>query len=108
MPAGNSWAFGSQRRCDIHYQTPDPPKLYDFAPRRTTFYDEVLQGLQNVKKALPSKYFYDDAGSQLFERICQLDEYYLTRIELSIMQQYRTEIASLIGPDCLLIEYGSG
>jgi dimethylhistidine N-methyltransferase len=68
----------------------------------------VLQGLQDARKELPSKYFYDDTGSQLFERICELEEYYPTRTELGIMQEHIAEMSSLIGPDCLLIEYGSG
>jgi dimethylhistidine N-methyltransferase len=68
----------------------------------------VLQGLQDARKELPSKYFYDDIGSQLFEQICELDEYYLTRTELAIMQAHMQEIAALLGPHCLLIEYGSG
>ncbi len=68
----------------------------------------MLQGLQDARKELPSKYFYDDVGSQLFEQICELDEYYLTRTELSIMQAHMHEIVALLGPHCLLIEYGSG
>ncbi len=68
----------------------------------------MLQGLQDARKELPSKYFYDDVGSQLFEQICELDEYYPTRTELGIMQAHMQEIVSLLGPHCLLIEYGSG
>jgi len=68
----------------------------------------VLQGLQDARKELPSKYFYDDVGSQLFEQICELDEYYLTRTELGIMLERMAEIVALLGPQCLLIEYGSG
>jgi len=68
----------------------------------------VLQGLLDARKELPSKYFYDDVGSQLFEQICELDEYYLTRTELAIMQEHMHEIVTLLGPNCLLIEYGSG
>jgi len=68
----------------------------------------VLQGLQDARKELPSKYFYDDEGSQLFEQICELDEYYLTRTELAIMQTQKQEMSALLGPQCLLIEYGSG
>jgi dimethylhistidine N-methyltransferase len=68
----------------------------------------VLQGLQDARKELPSKYFYDEVGSQLFEQICELDEYYLTRTELGIMQERMAEIVALLGPHCLLIEYGSG
>jgi dimethylhistidine N-methyltransferase len=85
-----------------------PQRLYDFEPLQKTFRDEVLQGLQDARKELPSKYFYDDVGSQLFEHICELDEYYLTRTELSIMQEQMHEIVTLLGPNCLLIEYGSG
>src|SRR5438445_11697697 len=87
---------------------PSPLGLYDFEPQRKTFRDEVLQGLQDARKELPSKYFYDEVGSQLFEQICELDEYYLTRTELSIMQERMAEIVALLGPHCLLIEYGSG
>jgi dimethylhistidine N-methyltransferase len=83
-------------------------RLYDFAPEQNTFREEVLQGLQDARKELPSKYFYDDAGSHLFEDICELDEYYLTRTELQIMQEKMHEMVSLLGPQCLLIEYGSG
>ena len=68
----------------------------------------MLQGLQDARKELPSKYFYDDVGSQLFEQICELDEYYLTRTELDIMQAQMQEIVVMLGPHCLLIEYGSG
>ncbi|HET8845585.1 MAG TPA: L-histidine N(alpha)-methyltransferase, partial [Ktedonobacteraceae bacterium] len=49
-----------------------PLGLYDFEPQRKIFLDEVLQGLQDARKELPSKYFYDDAGSHLFEQICEL------------------------------------
>ena len=97
-----------QRRCSIQQQKKSPLELYDFEPQRNTFRNDVLQGLQDAKKELPSKYFYDDAGSLLFEQICLLDEYYPTRTELGIMQESMPEIVSLVGPDCLLIEYGSG
>jgi len=68
----------------------------------------VLQGLQKPRKELSSKYFYDERGSRLFEQICLLDEYYITRTELYIMQERVQEMVSLLGPNCLLIEYGSG
>ncbi|GLV56296.1 dimethylhistidine N-methyltransferase [Dictyobacter sp. S3.2.2.5] len=69
---------------------------------------EILQGLQKPIKELPSKYFYDEVGSQLFDRITELDEYYLTRTELQVMQQQIQDIAATLGPRCMLIEYGSG
>src|SRR5215467_9102986 len=107
-PNGNSWVFDLQGRCNIHRQRQSQLELYDFEPRRNTFRAEVLQGLQDARKELPSKYFYDDAGSCLFEQICALDEYYPTRTELAIMQAHKQEMATLLGPQCLLIEYGSG
>src|SRR3989440_10500071 len=94
--------------CNIQKPGQSRLGLYDFEPQRKTFRDEVLQGLQDARKELPSKYFYDDVGSQLFEQICTLDEYYLTRTEFSIMQEQMAEIVTLLGPNCLLIEYGSG
>lgn len=69
---------------------------------------EVLSGLTSSPKTLPAKLFYDDEGARLFERICTLDEYYLTRSELSILRQRVGEIAELAGPHCALVEYGSG
>src|SRR5205807_2211479 len=57
------------------------------------------------------RYFYDDEGSRLFERITELPEYYLTRTERAIMERYAAEMASAdggLGPHCVLIEYGSG
>ncbi len=69
---------------------------------------EVLEGLQKPQKTLPSKYFYDKRGSELFEKICTLDEYYLTRTELEIMQHNIREITSTLGKHVQLIELGSG
>ncbi len=70
--------------------------------------DEVLKGLLQFPKQIPSKYFYDETGSALFDQICELDEYYLTRTETGILEQYGSEIGSLLGPNCALIELGSG
>jgi len=81
---------------------------YDFKPGLERFLAEVLIGLRKPQKELPSKYFYDERGSQLFERICGLKEYYITRIEASIMQAYIEEIVELIGPQVLVIEHGCG
>jgi len=70
--------------------------------------NEVLQGLNQKPKTLPCKYFYDEAGSKLFEQICELDEYYLTRTEIEIMKEFSNEIAKIIGDNCLIIEFGCG
>ncbi len=70
--------------------------------------DEVLQGLGKSPKEIHPKFFYDQRGSELFARICELDEYYLTRTELEIMRWNAIEMAALIGAGAMLIEYGSG
>ncbi len=72
------------------------------------FLNDVLVGLRAVPKRLPCKYFYDRRGSELFDRICQLNEYYLTRSELAIMDQFAPEMGEQIGPGAMLVEYGSG
>lgn len=71
--------------------------------------EEILDGLLAETKKLPSKLFYDERGSKLFDLICMLDEYYLTRTELRIMEENIQEIAGFIeGPGTALIELGSG
>lgn len=79
-----------------------------FKPVAIQFRADVLRGLRAPKKKLPCKYFYDADGSALFEQITELEEYYLTRTELAIMERHAAEMAGLLGPRCLLIEYGSG
>jgi L-histidine N-alpha-methyltransferase len=69
---------------------------------------EALAGLLGVPRTLPPKFFYDERGAWLFERICELPEYYLTRAELEILTARARDIAALAGPRCSLIEYGSG
>ena len=73
-----------------------------------TMLDDVVAGLSQRQKTLPSKYFYDVRGSKLFDDICELDEYYVARLERTLMAEHVHEIASAIGPEVLLIEYGSG
>ena len=69
---------------------------------------EIIEGLSRQQKALSPKFFYDERGSKLFDAICELPEYYLTRTELSIMQAHMDEIVMLVGPQASLIEFGSG
>jgi dimethylhistidine N-methyltransferase len=73
-----------------------------------SFRDDVVAGLSLPDKALAPKYFYDQAGSRLFERICRLPEYYLTRTELALTRKNLASIARFAGSGCELIEYGSG
>ena len=83
-------------------------QFHDLHPATETFRDDVLNGLTQPRKALPPKYFYDARGSELFEAICDLPEYYPTRTELAMMHASAHDMARLMGPDCLLIEYGAG
>ncbi len=69
---------------------------------------EVIEGLSLTPKRLPCKLFYDEKGSALFDKICELDEYYPTRTELKIMEENIEEMSALLGKGTLLIELGSG
>ena len=82
--------------------------MHDYEPSVEAFRDDVLSGFSRRPKRLPSKYFYDQRGCELFEQICRLDEYYPTRTELEIMQRYSGEMADRLGDRCMLVEYGSG
>jgi dimethylhistidine N-methyltransferase len=72
------------------------------------FADGLLAGLKSVPKTIACKYFYDTAGSKLFEKISALPEYYLTRTELSLLSRHAEGIAALIGPDAEIVEFGAG
>lgn len=85
-----------------------PLDLRDHLPERERFLSDVLDGLGSRPKTLPCKYFYDERGSALFDRICALDEYYPTRTEIGILRRHAGAMAAAIGPGCLLVEYGSG
>jgi dimethylhistidine N-methyltransferase len=74
----------------------------------SVFCDALQEGLSRTPKRIPSKFFYDAAGSELFERITALDEYYPTRTELGILKTHAAEIAELIGPQVELVEFGAG
>lgn len=90
-------------RISEHGHAVAAPSVHDHA-----LGDEVLRGLLATPKTLPPKLFYDRIGAALFERICTLPEYYLTRSELEILERRAGAIADLAGPDCALVEYGSG
>jgi dimethylhistidine N-methyltransferase len=72
------------------------------------FRADVLRGLRLSRKEIPCKYLYDERGSALFDEICELEEYYLTRTELAILRQHVADMARAIGPDCEIVELGSG
>ncbi len=73
-----------------------------------SFDSAVREGLSRSQKTLPCRFFYDAAGSQLFERICQLPEYYLTRTEQKILEERAPEMIAAAGRDVALVELGSG
>lgn len=70
--------------------------------------DDVHTGLSAENKHIPPKYFYDGVGSQLFDRICELPEYYPTRTEIALLSQHKADFAELIGKNTVLFELGSG
>jgi L-histidine Nalpha-methyltransferase len=72
------------------------------------FETDVLEGLHAIPKHVPAKYFYDGAGSRLFERITELPEYYPTRCEISILREHAADIAKMIPSGAALVEFGSG
>lgn len=82
--------------------------LTDLRPTPAAIECEVLAGLARNPKRLPSKYFYDARGSELFEAITLQPEYYLTRIELALLESCLTEISIAVGPCAHVVEYGSG
>ena len=73
-----------------------------------SFLEDVIDGLSQTAKRLNCKYFYDERGSMLFEEICELEEYYLTRTEQAIMDRHAPEMAQQLGERVMLIEFGSG
>ncbi|MBJ7899651.1 MAG: L-histidine N(alpha)-methyltransferase [Cyanobacteria bacterium RI_101] len=82
-------------------------RFYDFHPSLGDMRTEILQGLRQPQKAIAPKFLYDKTGAELFNAVCELPEYYLTRAEMAILQSRGEEIARLIG-DGALVEFGSG
>jgi len=72
------------------------------------FVADVVAGLSSNPRALPCKYFYDERGAALFQKICESPEYYITRTEIDILDRNRAEIASQLGPNIQLIGLGTG
>ncbi|RPJ49001.1 MAG: L-histidine N(alpha)-methyltransferase [Betaproteobacteria bacterium] len=82
--------------------------VLDQQPAAERFLEDVLAGLGATPKALPPKYFYDARGCALFEAICELPEYYPTRVELALMRDCAADMAAQLSQGALLIEFGSG
>jgi len=85
-----------------------PDRAARFATENTAARAELAAGLARPQAMISPKFFYDPLGSKLFEAICQLDEYYLTRIEAGIFAAHAAEIAQTVGQGCTLIDLGAG
>ncbi len=82
--------------------------VLDLEPAKSDFLSEVVDGLFSRPRSLPCKYFYDATGAALFQKICELPEYYPTRTELQILDRYSDEISALLGRGVELIGLGTG
>jgi dimethylhistidine N-methyltransferase len=80
----------------------------DATPESDSFAQALLTGLSSRPRALPAKFFYDAEGSALFEKICDLPEYYPTRTDMAILERDAAAMADRIGADAELIEFGAG
>jgi L-histidine Nalpha-methyltransferase len=83
-----------------------PPQLS--AAESADFLRDVIAGLSSNPRTIPCKYFYDEHGAVLFQKICELPEYYVTRTEIDILDRHRGDIASQLGPSVELIGLGTG
>lgn len=91
-----------ERAADVDPQVPPPTAIRD------DFRQAVLAGLSQRRKSVPARFLYDELGSELFEAITTLPEYYPTRAEVEILQDRGDEIARHVPRDCVVVEFGSG
>jgi dimethylhistidine N-methyltransferase len=84
------------------------PEFVNLAPSSSTVLKEVLAGLSKSQKSLPPKLLYDKRGSEIFEKICLLKEYYPTRAETEILKNHALDICHMIGEGSVIVEPGSG
>ncbi|HEY2445670.1 MAG TPA: ergothioneine biosynthesis protein EgtB [Rhizomicrobium sp.] len=94
------WQFTGLRLAD---EMPSRP-----TPSRNELLEDVWAGLSAEPKSLPSKYFYDSAGSKIYEQICGLPEYYLTRTETQLLKELSQDLRTYIAPGTALVEFGCG
>lgn len=80
----------------------------DRQPQVADFEHAVIAGLRSARKEIPAKFFYDEEGSHIFNRICGTEEYYVTRTEIGLLSDRRDDIRRLAGPGAVVIEYGCG
>ncbi len=82
--------------------------VVDLEPAKSDFLSEAIAGLSDQPRTLPCKYFYDENGAELFQKICELPEYYITRAETAILRLHAHQMARCIGARCELIGLGTG
>ncbi len=82
--------------------------VLDLEPAISDFLEQVTAGLSQSPRTLPSKFFYDERGSDLFQEICELPEYYVTRTEREILRRYAGEMAASIGESAEIVGFGTG
>ena len=82
--------------------------MLDLEPAASDFLAQAIAGLSSSPRTLPSKFFYDERGSDLFQKICELPEYYVTRTETEILRQHAPEMAESIGENAELVGFGTG
>src|SRR5204863_2970176 len=82
--------------------------LLDLEPAAADFLEQVITGLSASPRTLPSKFFYDERGSDLFQEICELPEYYVTRTETEILRKFHSEMAASIGENAEIVGIGTG
>jgi len=87
---------------DLDYFVDIQPK------KKIEFYEAVLEGLSLPQKTISPKFFYDDRGSKIFDKICDTPEYYLTRTEIALLIDIKEELYSFIEPGSAVVEYGCG
>jgi dimethylhistidine N-methyltransferase len=83
-------------------------RVTDLEPAASDFLCETIAGLSALPPTLPSKFFYDERGSDLFRQICELPEYYITRTETALLEKYVGEMAASIGTNAELVGFGTG
>lgn len=89
-------------------QSPAAVELLDLEPATSDFLHEVIAGLSTSPRTLPSKFFYDERGAELFQQICELPEYYITRTERDILGEHGAEMAQSVGANAELVGFGTG
>ena len=79
----------------------------DLQPKKEDFHEAVLRGLSLPQKAISPKFFYDEKGSKIFDKICEAPEYYVTRTEIAILNDIKKEIYSVVEPGSVVVDEAS-